>query len=283
MKYKSINLHDSFQNLDGDDYTTYVECFLNDSLESLTGEPGLYPCIVICPGGGYSHVSSREGAPIAMHFVPDGYQVFVVHYSAAPHCFPQQLREVAATLEIINAHAQEWSCDMNNITIMGFSAGGHLAAQYSNRYDCPEIRKTFPDSKPVHQTVLCYPVITSDSDYCHRGSIENFVGHKMYDDDGCHLCSMQEKGCSCEYLVSANTPPTFIWHTVEDQVVPVENSFIYAQALSHNQVPFELHIYPYGSHGLATADDMTNPKLSERVSHCHAWIDDCKRWLRLYS
>ena len=273
MQICKFSLNERFPNLGGEQELTYVECFLNGPRVTYGGIKKPYPCLVICPGGGYSGVSPREAAPIGMHFVAEGYHVFIVRYSTNPYTFPQQLREVAAAMEIIYEHAEEWQCDTNNIAIMGFSAGGHLAAQYSNRYNCPEVREMFPDSKPVQRSILCYPVITSDSNYWHKGSICNYVGDEPKDG--------YEKGCSCELLVSENTPPTFLWHTAEDTVVPVENSLLYAKALRAHKIPFELHIYPYGHHGLSTADTVTNGPLDEQVLHCHEWLNACKKWLNL--
>lgn len=273
MRIEKFYLKEYFPNLGGDDGMTYVDCYLSAPRATYGAEQKPYPCLVICPGGGYSGVSLREAAPIGMHFVAEGYQVFIVRYSTKPHGFPQQLREVAAAMEILYEHAEEWQCDTNDVTIMGFSAGGHLAAQYSNRYDCPEVRELFPNSKPVQRTVLCYPVITADPTYRHAGTITTYVGHEPADG--------YEKGCSCELLVTENTPPTFLWHTAEDAVVPVENSLLYAKALSAHKVPFELHIYPYGFHGLATADSLTNNAINEQAMHCHEWLDTCKKWLKL--
>lgn len=273
MQIYKFSLNEHFSNLGGEADSTYVECYINAPREVYGVKSKPYPCLIICPGGGYSHVSAREAAPIGVHFAAEGYHVFIIRYSTNPHGFPQQLREVAAALEIMNEYAEEWQCDMNNISIMGFSAGGHLAAQYSNRYACPEIREVFPNSKPVQRTILCYPVITADESCRHTGTITTFVGHTPMDG--------YEKGCSCELLVTENTPPTFIWHTAEDPVVPVENSLLYAAALRKHNVPFELHIYPYGSHGLATVDTLTNAEVDDKTAHCRDWIDACKKWLKL--
>ena len=117
-------------------------------------------------------------------------------------------------------------------------------------------------------------MITADKEYRHEGTILNFVGHEPKDGT--------EKGGSCELLVTEKTPPAFLWHTAEDTCVPVENSLLYAKALSAHKVPFELHIYPYGCHGLATVDKHTCVRLDEKVTRCHQWIEDCKKWLRYF-
>ena len=107
------------------------------------------PAVLICPGGGYVMCSQRESEPVALNFLPEGYNVFVLTYSVAPHRFPTQLREVAAAMELIYANAAAWHCDTERVAIMGFSAGGHLAAHYSTCFDCPQVREIFPDSKNI--------------------------------------------------------------------------------------------------------------------------------------
>ena len=216
--------------------------------------------------------SQREAEPVALNFLPEGYNVFILNYSVAPNKFPCQLCEVAALIELIHINSDEWHCDTDKISIMGFSAGGHLAAHYSTSFDCKEIREIFPESKPVVATILCYPVITADSRCAHIGSFQNLLGKREITDE-------EIKMFSCEKLVSENTPPAFIWHTAEDDFVPVENSILYANALANNKIPFELHIFPYGRHGLSTANEQTCEPLSKNVSRTNEWLDDAKKWL----
>ena len=270
---KTICLKEYFSKLGENGCSAFVDCYIMEHLTELGSNQPAHPCLIICPGGGYGSLSGREGTPIALHFAAEGYNVFVLHYSVKPHTFPQQLREVAGVMELIYMHRAKWNCDVSNVAIMGFSAGGHLAAQYSNRYDCPEIREIFSDSKPVQKSVLCYPVITGDSRYMHVGTMRNLLGRIPE--------NAEDTGCSCELLVTEKTPPTFLWHTAEDEVVAVENSLLYASALSKYRVPFEFHIYPFGCHGMATADERTCLELSEKTSRCHQWIEECKRWLKL--
>ena len=120
--------------------------------------------------------------------------MFVLHYSVNPYPFPQQLREVAGLMELIHLNQKEWNCDVSSITIMGFSAGGHLAAQYSNRYDCQEIREIFSDSRPVHKPVLAYPVITADERYTNAFTRYNYLGYEPEE--------KENTGFSCEMLVT---------------------------------------------------------------------------------
>jgi acetyl esterase/lipase len=155
---------------------------------------------------------------------------------------------------------------------MGFSAGGHLAAHYTNCYDCEEVRAIFPESKPVNASVLCYPVITADPQWRHTGSCQNLSGSNELTQEIIDKFSLQTK-------VSCSTPPTFLWHTQEDKTVPVINSILYAKALAENNVPFALHIYPFGPHGLATVDRLTRDNTPENVKQVHNWMADASRWL----
>lgn len=265
MKYQVISLSEKFPKL-GEHAS--VECYIPDlftNADPIFNEQK-WPAMVICPGGAYEFVSDREAEPIALQFTAENYRAFVVRYTEAPQaCFPQQMREVAAAMEVIHENAAEWNIDTDKIFIIGFSAGGHLAAQYSNRWNCPEIRELFPNSKKVAAAVLSYPVITADPNYSHAATIANF----------------NDAHASCEKLVTEQTPPTFLWHTADDAVVPVENSLFYAKALSAHKVPYELHIYPHGTHGLATADGVTNIQLDQWTARASGWMDEVKSWLKL--
>lgn len=230
------------------------------------------PCMVVCPGGGYCGCSQREEEPIAFQFLPQGYNVFTITYSVAPHRFPTQLREVAALLELIYKNADPWNCDVSKIAIIGFSAGGHLAAHYSTMFDCKEVREVFPESKNVNASVLCYPVISFVGG--HIGSFQNLLGKES-------LTAEETDYFSCERHVKDSTPPTFLWHTSEDDCVPVINSLMYAQALSEHKIPFELHVYPFGDHGAATCDEQTLDTVGSGIYHAKAWLTSLEKWLKL--
>lgn len=271
MQLKTIYLKDHYPFLgeNGADpvLTVYVQ---HNSIQGLTNRPG----ILLCPGGGYGSISPREAEPIALELLTMGCNVFVLTYSVKPHRFPTQLREAAAAMELIHANAEDWSIDPQKIAIMGFSAGGHLAAHYTNAYDCPEVRAVFPDSKPVQASILCYPVITAESGKGHMGSFRNLTG-----ETDPFPAEFIEK-FSCHRLVSDKTPPAFIWHTAADGAVPVVNSLLYSQALAEQKIPFALHIYPHGPHGLATVDGQTNPQLQPGSEMARTWLPELKAWLK---
>lgn len=273
MICKTILLKDRFPFLGEDGKNPNVTLYLPDPLTEMGRDDWKRPCLVICPGGGYAMCSQREAEPIALHFLPEGYNVFIVSYSVAPNRFPTQLREVAAVMELIHENADEWHCDANRIAILGFSAGGHLAAHYSTCYDIPEVRAVFPESKPVQASVLCYPVITADSTVAHLGSFQNLLGAET-------LTPEQEEKFSCDKQVTEHTPPAFLWHTAADNLVPVVNTLRYAEALSRYGIPFAVRIYPAGWHGLATVDGVTNDSLPPDIAIAHSWLQDARLWLK---
>ena len=273
MKTDILHLKDYFSFLGEDGRDPLLEVSLRYNMTEMKRENDKRPCIIICPGGGYGICSQREAEPIAVNFLPEGYNTFTLWYSVCPNHFPTQIREVAATVEIIYKNADNWNCDTNRIAIIGFSAGGHLAAYYSNAYDCSEIRDVFPESKGVNATILGYPVISADPSFGHIGSFINLLGQNPN--------AEQTEKLSCDRLVNEHTPPTFIWHTAEDDCVPVRNSLEYAKALSEHKIPFEMRIYPYGQHGLSTVDSDTNEELCENIIRANEWLDAVKSWLKL--
>lgn len=274
MRCFDIELKSIYSFLGDEGKNPTVNCYLPYNLKEMGRESQKRPSIVLCPGGGYSFCSERESEPIAIALMNLGFNVFILNYSVSPHRYPSQLREVAALYEEIYKNCDEWNCDTQKIGIMGFSAGAHLAAHYSNAYKSDAVRALFANSKKPAFTVLCYPVITADKSFAHIGSFENLLGE--------YPTGEQVEKFSCDKMVTPDTPPTFIWHTAEDSAVPVKNSLVYAEALADNNVPFTLHIYPYGPHGLSTCDALTNPPevLNHKTALAHGWLDELKKWLK---
>lgn len=220
--------------------------------------------VVVCPGGGYARRADHEGEPIALWLNSLGISAFVVHYRVAPYQHPNPLSDAQRAIRIVRGKAREWNIDPARVGILGFSAGGHLASASGTHYD-----NGLPNAEdPIEREgcrpdllVLCYPVVSLIS-YPHMGSRTNLLG----DPADPQLVEL----LSSENQVTEQTPPTFLWHTADDAAVPVENSLMFASALSRHKVPFELHVYESGRHGLGLAADQVGVR---------AWTDACAIWL----
>ena len=234
--------------------------------------------ILLCPGGGYGFTSDREAEAMALAFLAMGYHAAVLRYSVAPAKYPTALLEVAAAVKIIREHAQEWHVDTNGIMVEGCSAGGHLAASYgvywTQSFVAESMGLSAEEAEQVlkpNGLILSYPVITS-GEYAHRGSFENLLGDRQ-DELG--------EAMSLELQVNKDVPPVFIWHTFEDQVVPVENSLMFVAALRREGISTEFHMYPKGCHGLALANELTAGATGGCVEpDCSSWISLVKTWIK---
>lgn len=236
------------------------------------------PGVLVCPGGGYAFISDREAEPIALSYLAQGFQSFVLHYSVAPHAtFPQPLVDVSRALKYIRSQADVWHLKEQQIAVCGFSAGGHLAASLGTLWNDPMVQKAsdcWNEENRPNALILGYPVITF-GEYSHVGSVLNSLEEIV---DSEERRELREK-LSCEKQVGPHTPPTFIMHTFCDNVVPVENALLMSRALAKANVPFELHIFQNGTHGLALANQTTfcnswtlNPEVAQ-------WMDLSTNWL----
>lgn len=211
--------------------------------------------VLVVPGGGYSFTSDREADPIAASFVAAGYAAFILRYTVREGATGDKpLLEGFEAIRFIREHAAELNVDPERIFACGFSAGGHLAASLGTLYARPSVRAHFgenvdPLSLLPNGLILAYPVITS-GDKAHKGSFRMLCGSPEATDG-------EMAQYSLENFVTPATPPTFLWHTAADKTVPVENSLCFAEALSACHVPFELHVFPRGQHGLSRADELT--------------------------
>ena len=223
------------------------------------------PAMIIIPGGGYTHRAEHEGAPIAKWLNDRGINSFVVDYRVAPYSYPVPLIDVKRAVKYVRFHAEKFMIHPDKIGIMGFSAGAHTACCAAEYFDDMEyepeddIDKT---SGKLNLCVLCYPVITMKEEFCHIGSKERITGGNKE----------LEKKLSCEDNVRSDMPPTFIWHTFEDKSVPVRNSLELAVSLKEKEVPFELHIYPEGRHGLGIT------KCTD-IEGVNKWTESFENWL----
>ena len=182
------------------------------------------PTILVLPGGGYGFVSDREGEPVARYFNAAGFNCFVLRYTVnqGEACFPAPLYQAAKAVEYIRQNCDEFNVDPSRVFVMGFSAGGHLAAWLSNGCGSDLAKSLKIDetlSKPNGQ-VLCYPVITGEKGLANEGSFVNLFGCEDFRERS------ELPDLSCERMVTKNSPPAFIWQTVDDDIVPSENSLI---------------------------------------------------------
>ncbi len=224
--------------------------------------------VIVCPGGGYGGRADHEGEPIALWLNSIGIHAFVLRYRVAPYQYPSALLDVQRAIRYVKHRAEEWKINENKIGVLGFSAGGHLTASSGTLFDEGNPSSLDPIDRlscRPDAIVLCYPVITMKPPYYHEGSMNNLLGSKPTSEQIEHLC--------LENQVTAQTPPTFLWHTADDQAVPVENSMQFASALRHAGVPFDLHVFEKGRHGLG---------LSPEDEHVASWTTVCGLWLQRY-
>ena len=258
MQVKKIQLNDS----------SFLEAYIADKTLEYTRK-----AILIIPGGAYQMIcSDREGEPIALGFMPYGFNAFVLHYSVdGKKAFPSQLIEASLAMKYIRDNADELGIDSRDIYVAGFSAGGHLAACLGTMWDNEEIYSQINMPKGYNKPkgmILIYPVISGISDHSHKNSFENLLLTPNPDED-------MLKKCSIEFNVSPSSCPAFILHTVTDELVPVQNSLILADAYSKLSLPYELHIYPNGVHGFSLGNKITWQGEDERI------INDNFDWIKM--
>ena len=225
--------------------------------------------IVVCPGGGYAGLAAHEGRDYALWLNQHGVTAFVLKYRLGTHGYrhPAMLQDAERAIRLVRAQATEWKVDPRRVGIMGSSAGGHLASTAVTHYGAGKPDATDPverESSRPDLGILCYAVITL-GEFTHQGSKRNLLGAQPEPDLVASL--------SNETQVTKDTPPCFIWHTWEDPAVPVENSLQFAAALRRAGVPFDLHIYQKGAHGIGLAD-------KPPFDHPHPWAADCLFWLK---
>lgn len=229
--------------------------------------------VVICPGGGYQHLASEyEGHDVAEWFNTFGVTGFVLRYRLAPeYHFPAQMLDVQRAIRTVREQAGRWKIDPHRIGVMGFSAGGHLASTAATHFDAGNSNAADPIDRQSCRpdfAVLAYPVITMTGRYGHTGSRKNLLGQ--------HPDPKLAEYLSNENQVTRETPPTFLFHTSADTVVPVENSVQFYLALQKAGVPAEMHIYEQGRHGIGLGT--RDPKLAWDLGTWPARLHD---WLKL--
>ena len=246
--------------------------------EYISDSKEIKPAMLVIPGGGYSVVcTEREGEPIALAYLALGYNAFVLHYSVGKDAREgKPLAQASEAVAYIRKNSGSPAIDPAMVFAVGFSAGGHLCGSLATMWHSENCIKAAGinagENKP-DGVVLCYPVITG-GEKAHRGSFVNLCGSDSPTKEQLDYYSLEKH-------VDAESSPAFIIHTAADTLVPVENSLLMAEAYAKAGVTFELHVYPYGPHGLALANEITSENKSELVNPQYArWVKDSDIFLK---
>ena len=219
------------------------------------------PLVLVVPGGGYNHVSPREGDPVALQFAAAGYHTAVLHYAvgeSARDALP--MRQLAQAIGLVRQHAAQWHILPEKIAVCGFSAGGHLALSGAV-LDIPgEAAQPRPNA-----VILGYPVVTAGQ-YAHRGSFVQLAG-------SADPAAQQEFGL--EDKITPQMTPVFVWTTMEDATVPVENTLMLVNALHRAGGPCEAHLFEKGVHGTS----ISTAEVDQPSRHRHHWVELAVEWL----
>lgn len=219
------------------------------------------PLVIVIPGGGYAYTSPREADPVALQFAAAGYHTAIFDYGVgknAQNYLP--MRQLDEALAAVRANAAKWNIVPDKIAVCGFSAGGHLALAGAV-LNVPGMQK---QQRP-NAVILSYPVVTAGK-FAHRGSIENLAGTTDYE---------AQQAFTLEDKVTPAAPPMFIWHTMEDGAVPVENTLLLLNALHAAHVPCEVHLYEKGGHGTS----ISTVEVDAASAHRHTWVRLAIEWL----
>jgi len=273
MELRSIDLRAAFpalpELLTSASFTAYLR-----NRTAFGGNAVRLPAIIICPGGGYAQCSLREGEPVALRFVSEGFQAFVLHYPVAPDRYPKSLFYLSAAVAWVRRNAEDLGVDPERVAVCGFSAAGHLCASLGSFWKEDFIARQLsvtPEEIRPDAAILGYPVITS-GEFAHYGSIKNLVGEDAEP-------ALREQ-VSLEKAAGPDFPPTFLWCTYTDTLVPAENSLLLANRLRECGVSLEFHMFHKGPHGLAMCDHTTaSPGASHINPHCGRWFGLCVEWL----
>ncbi len=263
MIYEKIMLRE-------DNPDVYLECYCFHQGRILCD------ALLVIPGGGYEFVSPREGEPVVQAFTAQNFNCFVLHYSVKERAaYPNPLLDAALAMKHIKENAERYHINPDRVFAVGFSAGGHLCGMLGNLWHRPEIAELAETTSDVirpNAVMLIYPVMLAEK-FAHHGSMKNVTGGNA---------ALMEL-MSLEKQVSEKSVPAFFMHTASDAGVPVENTLQSALAYSEHRIPFEVHVYPFGPHGMAVATEATaegKPLMID--SEVAKWVDAAVAFARRF-
>jgi len=269
MRYEVVDLYEYFKIEKPEGAKGVLTIYALDNHTEI-GSKRARSAMLVIPGGGYHFVSFRENESVAMAFLRRGISAFVLDYSVAPLHYPTQIREAGMAMIYIRENAKKYHIDPETVGAVGFSAGGHLCGCLGNLFNDKNLL-SLPNCDFVRPTavILSYPVTVyadADETKTHVGSFYNVSG------------GVKEVAeyLSLENHVNNNSSPAFIWHTFEDAAVPLYGTLIVAQKYYESKIPFDLHVFEKGRHGLSIATEEVN-SVNDRAS---AWVNSAIDWLK---
>lgn len=244
-----------------------LDCFLI--------EPGVARgSVIICPGGGYAFCSTREAEPVAHAFNRAGYHAFVLWYDCENRPLGlEPVRQLAWAVTEVRRNAAVWGLHPDRVAVCGFSAGAHLAGSLGVLWQNDDLFTTSKsEERRPDALILCYPVVTAGK-YANRESFVNLAGGD----------AAAQQNFSLETMVTAQMPPVFLWHTMDDEAVPVQNTLLLSRALMTARVPHEVHLFQHGPHGMALATADTSDLARGRAPDAHVakWFVLASEWLSM--
>ena len=267
MRHERIYLNEN-------DRRAYVDTYISDL-------PAIRDALLVIPGGGYGSVcTDREGEPVALDFFAKGYNCFVLNYRCGTEkdVYPVQITDAGLAMIYIKEHAEEFKIDPSRVFAVGFSAGGHLTGSLATMYDYPEVKAVFGDKAGMIKpsgVILSYPVTTAKAN-THLGTFKNLLGKPLSE-----YTEEEKNKFSIDSALTPDSSPMFLWHTAEDDAVPVEGTLLLGLALTRAGVPYKLSIYPYGPHGIALATRMTDKGRDDFVQPmAQSWTSEADAWMK---
>ena len=289
-----------------------------DTPQLLAGK--MRPAVIICPGGGYLQVGDNEGEPTALKFASMGYHAFVLHYSSynvsfedffglfstldgtkehadaflkkypprQENFYPMPMLDIGRAFLLIREHCQEWHVDMDKIALCGFSAGAHNCAMYCTHWQESILSEALhcksEDIRPaallLGYTISDYGVMNAQRKNCPAATAEFFdIANTLFTGTALPEGELAEKISPARH-VTGHMPPTFLWSVADDALVPVQNTLYMALKLSEQGIPFEVHVFEHGAHGIGLGTQASASFRGQVFEDAGKWSDLAEKWLQ---